>query len=156
MESSQWRLFIKMAPSLAMLLSLALCAQTSSASSLFGDSNTVSSSESLEELDLMQSIDVPFSDPLTQYFVTGFDGFPAFGFRLGANIKQPYRLFLPERLFRVFSKQGRGQLSPSKPETTESQAMAADNSAGKPIGSSKPPNLSSCWRLQTLLETIGS
>ncbi|KAK7080763.1 hypothetical protein SK128_012901 [Halocaridina rubra] len=60
-------------------------------------------SESLEELDLLQSIEVPFSDPSTQYFVTGFDGFPAFGFKLGASIKQPYRLFLPERLFRIFS-----------------------------------------------------
>ncbi|XP_045118294.1 uncharacterized protein LOC123508585 [Portunus trituberculatus] len=46
--------------------------------------------ESLEEVDLLQAIAVPFEDPSTQYFVTGFDGFPAFGFKVGASIKHPF------------------------------------------------------------------
>ncbi|KAB7501914.1 Collagen alpha-1(XV) chain, partial [Armadillidium nasatum] len=57
----------------------------------------------LEEIDILQAIIVPFPDPSTQYFVTGFDGFPAFGFRAGANIKHPYRLFLPDKFYREFS-----------------------------------------------------
>ncbi|KAK7066024.1 hypothetical protein SK128_018337, partial [Halocaridina rubra] len=69
--------------------------------------------EPIEELDLLQAIEVPFADPSTQYFVTGFDGFPAFGFKAGASIKHPYRLFLPERLYRQFSI-----LVAVKPEST--------------------------------------
>ena len=56
-----------------------------------------------EDRDLVEAITLPFTDPSTQYFVTGFDGFPAFGFRAGTNIKHPFRLFLPERMYRVFS-----------------------------------------------------
>uniref|UniRef100_A0A6A7FZS1 Collagen alpha-1(XVIII) chain-like isoform X4 n=2 Tax=Hirondellea gigas TaxID=1518452 RepID=A0A6A7FZS1_9CRUS len=56
-----------------------------------------------EDRDLLEAITMPFTDPSTQYFVTGFDGFPAFGFRAGANIKHPFRLFLPERMHRTFS-----------------------------------------------------
>ncbi|XP_045101479.1 collagen alpha-1(XV) chain-like [Portunus trituberculatus] len=74
--------------------------------SIFPAANTAASSkEPLEEQDLLEGIAVPFADPTTQYFVTGFDGFPAFGFRVGASIKYPYRLFMPERFYRTFSIQ---------------------------------------------------
>ncbi|XP_063586473.1 collagen alpha-1(XV) chain-like [Penaeus indicus] len=76
--------------------------------------------ESIEELDLLQGIAVPFGDPTTQYFVTGFDGFPAFGFKAGASIKHPYRLFLPERLYRQFSI-----LVAVKPDTAEPMFLFA-------------------------------
>lgn len=33
-----------------------------------------------------------------QYFDDGLDGFPVFGFRPGSEVKQPYRLYLPEKL----------------------------------------------------------
>ncbi|XP_042221357.1 collagen alpha-1(XV) chain-like [Homarus americanus] len=64
---------------------------------------TIHQLDSLEEVDLLQAIAVPFADSSTQYFVTGFDGFPAFGFKVGASIKHPYRLFMPERFYRRFS-----------------------------------------------------
>ncbi|XP_042221660.1 collagen alpha-1(I) chain-like isoform X3 [Homarus americanus] len=86
---------------LVMVMMAALA--TPSSASLFGDSNSVSSKDSLEEVDLLQAIAVPFADSSTQYFVTGFDGFPAFGFKVGASIKHPYRLFMPERFYRRFS-----------------------------------------------------
>lgn len=37
------------------------------------------------------------------YFDQGFDGFPAFGVMPGSDIKSPYRLSLPERLYADFS-----------------------------------------------------
>ncbi|CAL4101347.1 unnamed protein product, partial [Meganyctiphanes norvegica] len=76
--------------------------------------------EPLEEKDFLQAIAVPFEDPSTQYFVTGFDGFPAFGFKQGASIKHPYRLFLPERLYREFSL-----LVATKPETRDKAFLFA-------------------------------
>jgi hypothetical protein len=32
------------------------------------------------------------------YMDAGLDGFPAFGFRPGSEVKQPYRIYLPEKL----------------------------------------------------------
>lgn len=55
------------------------------------------------EHDLLQSIKIPFVDPKTQFFENGFDGFPTFGMKPGSDIKTPYRLSLPERLYSDFS-----------------------------------------------------
>lgn len=38
------------------------------------------------------------TDDLNYYIDDGLDGFPAFGFRPGSEVKQPYRLYLPEKL----------------------------------------------------------
>jgi hypothetical protein len=51
-------------------------------------------SDAIEEHDLLQSIQVPFGDPRTQYFDSGLDGFPAYGLREGADIKSHYRYSL--------------------------------------------------------------
>lgn len=56
----------------------------------------------MEEIDLLQAIRVPFRSP-GLYYVTGYDGFPAFGIGERADIKKPYRLSLPEKLSRDFS-----------------------------------------------------
>lgn len=37
------------------------------------------------------------------YFDQGLDGFPAYGIISGSDIKAPYRLHLPERLYAEFS-----------------------------------------------------
>lgn len=54
------------------------------------------------EHDLQTAIKVPFEDPKL-YFDSGDDGFPAFGIKPGSDIKSPYRLFLPEKLYSEFS-----------------------------------------------------
>ncbi|KAI4500678.1 hypothetical protein M0802_004270 [Mischocyttarus mexicanus] len=38
------------------------------------------------------------TDDQNFYIDDGLDGFPAFGFRPGSEVKQPYRLYLPEKL----------------------------------------------------------
>lgn len=38
------------------------------------------------------------SDDKYQYFADGLDGFPAFVLKPGSEIKQPYRMYLPEKL----------------------------------------------------------
>lgn len=38
------------------------------------------------------------TDENNLYMDNGLDGFPAFGFRTGSEVKQPYRLYLPEKL----------------------------------------------------------
>ncbi|KAL6262241.1 hypothetical protein P5V15_007336 [Pogonomyrmex californicus] len=38
------------------------------------------------------------TDDNNLYMDDGVDGFPAFGFRPGSEVKQPYRLYLPEKL----------------------------------------------------------
>jgi collagen type XVIII alpha len=53
--------------------------------------------------DILQAIKIPFDDPKTQFFDNGLDGFPAFGLRPGSDIKSPYRLFIPEKLYSEFS-----------------------------------------------------
>ncbi|XP_051166269.1 collagen alpha-1(XXII) chain isoform X2 [Leptopilina boulardi] len=47
--------------------------------------------------DLLQAA-VSVIDDRFQYFEEGLDGFPAFGFRPGSEVKQPYRIYLPEKL----------------------------------------------------------
>lgn len=56
-----------------------------------------------EEHDLIRAINIPFHDPKTQFFEEGADGFPAFGFKPGSDVKSPYRLFFPEKLYPEFS-----------------------------------------------------
>ncbi|XP_063227469.1 collagen alpha-1(XV) chain-like [Bacillus rossius redtenbacheri] len=53
--------------------------------------------------DILRAINIPFMDSKTQYFENGFDGFPAFGLRPGSDIKTPYRLLMPEKLYGEFS-----------------------------------------------------
>ncbi|XP_025409484.1 collagen alpha-1(XVIII) chain-like isoform X1 [Sipha flava] len=55
-----------------------------------------------DEIDLQTAIKLPFDDP-NLYFDNGDDGFPAFGIKPGSDIKSPYRLFLPEKLYPEFS-----------------------------------------------------
>ncbi|XP_025195746.1 collagen alpha-1(XVIII) chain-like isoform X2 [Melanaphis sacchari] len=55
-----------------------------------------------DEHDLQTAIKVPFEDSHL-YFDSGDDGFPAFGIKPGSDIKSPYRLFLPEKLYSEFS-----------------------------------------------------
>lgn len=57
----------------------------------------------IPEYDLLHAIGVPFSNPKTQYFDEGLDGFPAYGLMAGSDIKSPYRLFMPEKLYAEFS-----------------------------------------------------
>ncbi|VVD03092.1 unnamed protein product [Leptidea sinapis] len=57
----------------------------------------------IPEYDLLHAIGVPFSNPKTQYFDEGLDGFPAYGLKPGSDIKSPYRLFMPEKLYAEFS-----------------------------------------------------
>ncbi|KAF9811414.1 hypothetical protein SFRURICE_002783 [Spodoptera frugiperda] len=57
----------------------------------------------IPEYDLLHAIGVPFSNPKTQYFDEGLDGFPAYGLMPGSDIKSPYRLFMPEKLYSEFS-----------------------------------------------------
>ncbi|XP_069696749.1 collagen alpha-1(XV) chain-like [Periplaneta americana] len=60
-------------------------------------------SNSIPEHDILQAIKIPFDDPKTQFFDNGLDGFPAFGLRPGSDVKSPYRLFIPEKLYGEFS-----------------------------------------------------
>ncbi|XP_050420760.1 collagen alpha-1(XVIII) chain-like [Adelges cooleyi] len=55
------------------------------------------------ELDLLSSIEMPFRDTEHIFFVTGEDGFPAFGIKPGSDIKAPYRLVFPEKFYPEFS-----------------------------------------------------
>jgi hypothetical protein len=41
---------------------------------------------------------VSLIDDKNLYITDGYDGFPSFGFRLGSEVKQPYRMYLPEKL----------------------------------------------------------
>nr|XP_012137702.1 PREDICTED: collagen alpha-1(XV) chain-like [Megachile rotundata] len=47
--------------------------------------------------DLLEAA-VASTDDNNLYIDDGLDGFPAFGFRPGSEVKQPYRLYLPEKL----------------------------------------------------------
>lgn len=49
------------------------------------------------EYDLLQA-SVALTDDNNLYIDDGLDGFPSFGFRPGSEVKQPYRLYLPEKL----------------------------------------------------------
>lgn len=46
---------------------------------------------------------IPTTDNQDQYIDSGPDGLPAFGFRIGSEVKQPYRLCLPEKLPNEFT-----------------------------------------------------
>lgn len=59
--------------------------------------------DSYQEHDILQAIKIPFQDLKTQFFDNGLDGFPAYGLRPGSEIKSPYRLFMPEKLYPEFS-----------------------------------------------------
>ncbi|KAL0107334.1 hypothetical protein PUN28_015707 [Cardiocondyla obscurior] len=48
--------------------------------------------------DLMVASVSSMTDDNNLYMDDGVDGFPAFGFRPGSEVKQPYRLYLPEKL----------------------------------------------------------
>lgn len=60
-------------------------------------------SDAIPDHDILQAIKIPFDDPKTQFFDNGLDGFPAFGLRPGSDVKSPYRLFIPEKLYSEFS-----------------------------------------------------
>nr|XP_022915821.1 collagen alpha-1(XVIII) chain isoform X3 [Onthophagus taurus] len=58
----------------------------------------------VQEYDLLTAVKIPFVDSKTQYVDTeGSDGFPAFGFRTGTDVKIPRRSILPDKLFPEFS-----------------------------------------------------
>ncbi|XP_076304531.1 uncharacterized protein LOC143222229 isoform X3 [Tachypleus tridentatus] len=54
------------------------------------------------DIDLLQAIKIPFSTEFVG-FVVGQEGYPAFGLKEGADEKVPYRLYLPDTLFKEFS-----------------------------------------------------
>ncbi|XP_043515413.1 collagen alpha-1(XV) chain-like [Frieseomelitta varia] len=49
------------------------------------------------DYDLLEAA-VASTDSNNLYIDDGLDGFPSFGFRPGSEVKQPYRLYLPEKL----------------------------------------------------------
>ncbi|KAK4876611.1 hypothetical protein RN001_009117 [Aquatica leii] len=55
------------------------------------------------EYDILGALKINFQESKTQYIATSEDGFPAFGLKAGSDVKSPYRLFLPEKLFSEFS-----------------------------------------------------
>lgn len=56
------------------------------------------------ELDLLTAVKIPFEDQRTQYVdEEGTEGFPAFGFKTGSDVKAPYRIILPEKMFPDFA-----------------------------------------------------
>lgn len=59
--------------------------------------------EAICDPDILRAIKIPFDDKETQFFDNGFDGFPAFGLRPGSDVKSPYRIFIPEKLYSEFS-----------------------------------------------------
>lgn len=56
------------------------------------------------EYDLLAAVKIPFQDSKTQYMDDdGHDGFPAFGFKAGSDVKIAHRQILPEKLPAEFS-----------------------------------------------------
>jgi hypothetical protein len=53
--------------------------------------------------DLLKAIEVPLRDEEHITFGTGVDGFPAFVLFRGHDIKIPYKVLLPDRLYSDFS-----------------------------------------------------
>lgn len=49
-----------------------------------------------QEYDIIRAIKIPFEDPKTQFFDEGYDGFPAFGFKPGSDIKVTYCLYFSQ------------------------------------------------------------
>ncbi|KAF5288198.1 hypothetical protein FQA39_LY03966 [Lamprigera yunnana] len=62
-----------------------------------------SSGSASTKYDILGALKISFQESKTQYIATSEDGFPAFGIRAGSDVKSPYRLFLPEKLFSEFS-----------------------------------------------------
>ncbi|KAL7292056.1 hypothetical protein TKK_0014335 [Trichogramma kaykai] len=52
--------------------------------------------------DLLEAA-VSLIDDKSLYISDGYDGFPAFGFRPSSEVKQPYRMYLPEKLNAEFT-----------------------------------------------------
>lgn len=53
---------------------------------------------------MLRAVKIPLEDTKTQYIdEDGSDGFAAFGFKLGSQVKVPYRLILPDKLPLEFS-----------------------------------------------------
>ncbi|XP_018572244.1 collagen alpha-1(XV) chain-like isoform X2 [Anoplophora glabripennis] len=58
----------------------------------------------VSEYDILRAVKIPFQDAKTQYIdEDGHDGFPAFGFRTGSDVKIAHRQILPEKLSPEFS-----------------------------------------------------
>ncbi|KAK3908876.1 Collagen alpha-1(XV) chain [Frankliniella fusca] len=53
--------------------------------------------------DILSAIQIPFVDPKTQYFDYAPDGFPAFGLLPGSDVKKPFRVHMPDKLYAEFS-----------------------------------------------------
>lgn len=53
--------------------------------------------DAFSEFDLLGAIKIPPDDGVI--FVDGYDGFPAYGIKSNADIKSPYRIVLPEKLY---------------------------------------------------------
>lgn len=54
-----------------------------------------------QDHDLLHAIQIPPKNSKTQ-FDTGTDGFPAYILKPGSDVKSPYRLFIPEKLYPEF------------------------------------------------------
>lgn len=48
--------------------------------------------------DLLEAVLSEIDEEKNIYISDGYDGFPAFGFQPGSELKQPYRMYLPEKL----------------------------------------------------------
>ena len=48
--------------------------------------------------DLLEAVISEIDEEKNIYISDGYDGFPAFGFQPGSELKQPYRMYLPEKL----------------------------------------------------------
>ncbi|XP_060519711.1 collagen alpha-1(IX) chain-like isoform X2 [Cylas formicarius] len=56
-----------------------------------------------DDYNILDSVKIPLQDAKTQYVDESDDGFPAFGFRVGSDIKIAHRQILPEKLSSEFS-----------------------------------------------------
>ncbi|XP_017762808.1 PREDICTED: collagen alpha-1(XV) chain-like [Eufriesea mexicana] len=72
------------------LVIFVLCCVTRVNADFFGEKKEVS-------YDLLEAT-MATKDDNNLYIGDGLDGFPSFGFRPGSKVKQPYRLYLPEKL----------------------------------------------------------
>ncbi|ODM97651.1 Collagen alpha-1(XV) chain, partial [Orchesella cincta] len=88
-------------------------------------------------------------------FEAGLDGFPAYGLREGADVKSPYRLFLPESLYRDFAL-----LATIKPERREPSyifAVVNPHDTIVQFGLKISPSLTSSHHMISLMYTdVGS
>ncbi|XP_066142162.1 collagen alpha-1(XVIII) chain isoform X3 [Euwallacea fornicatus] len=64
------------------------------------------------EYNLLDAVTIPLQDHKTQYVGESEDGFPAFGFRVGSDVKMAYKQILPDTLSEEFAV-----LINAKPET---------------------------------------